>query len=119
MADIAFILLIFLIVTSSYQKTHRQKLDLPRAHRSQPLQKKDTLEFYISHDNRIFINGSPVTLAKIRTTLPSEQQCIITGDRKASFRLIHQIIDIVREKKYARVFFTIRRKKTLSRAELF
>lgn len=117
MGDIAFLLLIFLIVTSSIQKLPDIKFQLPQSTQFDKIKNNDNLEILIDQDNQIYIEEQIYTLNELQSSLFKGKKCIISADAKASFQLIHNIIDIVKEKNYEKVIFTVKRETTINKGE--
>lgn len=87
--DIVFLLLIFFMVTTTFERHSRLKIDLPEANEEAVAVKDDRLEIAITADGRIYINNNEVvntTLATVRDALARQagesrdQQVTIRAD---------------------------------------
>ena len=67
MADIAFLLLIFFMVTTVFQKDRNRPIVWPQAEATQKIDEKlkNILNVWVQRDGSIFINDRPYTLGEI------------------------------------------------------
>lgn len=113
MADIAFLLLIFLIVTSSVQKSPDIKLVLPDSTQFDKISKTENTEIFVTDINEIIINNVKYSLKKLPNVLSYNKQSIINADKEADFKTIYQIIELLKKSNYEKISFAIKRKTTL------
>lgn len=113
MADIAFLLLIFLIVTSSVQKNPDIKLTLPESTQFDKIEKKISLELFISEENTIMMDDQIFNLKELKQFVKPGKQCVINADKQADFKLIYQIIQLLKENQYEKISFSVKRESTL------
>ena len=109
MADIAFLLLIFLIVTSSVQKRPDLKLSLPESEQFDKIKKKENIELFIDANNEIVFEQSGYSLKELRKIFPSAKTCIINADKEADFNMVYQIIELLKKNNYEKVSFAVKR----------
>ncbi len=78
--DVVFILLIFFMVSTTFQRESQIKIELPEASAEPAETEKDTLEIVIDADGRYFIGDQQV----VNTELDTLKQAIakFVGDRK-------------------------------------
>ena len=78
--DVVFILLIFFMVSTTFQRESQIKIELPEASAEPAESEKDTLELVIDADGRYFIGDQQV----VNTELDTLKQAIakFVGDRK-------------------------------------
>ncbi|HHO69490.1 MAG TPA: biopolymer transporter ExbD [Gammaproteobacteria bacterium] len=78
--DVVFILLIFFMVSTTFQRESQIKIELPEASAEPAESEKDTLEIVIDADGRYFIGDQQV----VNTELDTLKQAIakFVGDRK-------------------------------------
>jgi biopolymer transport protein ExbD len=100
--DVVFILLIFFMVSTTFQKESEIKIELPEASADPVEEKKDVLELVIDAEGRYFIDQQQVvnteldTLKKAiskflgdRTTIP----VVIRADRRTPYESVVRAMD--------------------------
>ncbi len=110
MADIAFLLLIFLIVTSSVQKQPPIKILVPDSSVFNQIEKKDITEIFITANGKIYYNGREINLKNLKNSLPLNGNCVINADKDVDFNIIYDITEILKEIGYEKVSFAVKRK---------
>ena len=67
MADIAFLLLIFFMVTTVFQKDRKVDLEWPQAEATQKIDEKlkNILNIWVQRDGSLFINDRPYEMAEV------------------------------------------------------
>ena len=113
MADIAFLLLIFLIVTSSIQKRPDLKLALPESEQFDKIKNKENIELFIANNGEIVFNKEKYNLEELRKLLPVGKECVINADRKTDFKLVHKIIELLKKNNYEKVSFAVKRQTAI------
>lgn len=110
MADIAFLLLIFLILSSSLKKTPDIKLSLPTAEQFEKIRDRENAEVFVSGGNDIILNRKKCDFEALNSLLPQEERCIISGDGEADFDTVYKIMETLKENDFKRITFAIKRK---------
>ena len=96
--DVVFLLLIFFIVSSTFNKYGSIKVELPTSTMESVKEENEALEIIIDKDNRYFINYKEdkkreVTFEELDGYLTSEVKSVaITGDKNLKYQ---NIIDVV------------------------
>ncbi len=97
MADIAFLLLIFFMVTTVFQKDRNRPIVWPQAEATQKIDEKlkNILNVWVQRDGEIFINDRPYTLGEISSVVAplyaaSDRALVISirGDREVPYNTI-------------------------------
>ena len=97
MADIAFLLLIFFMVTTVFQKDRKVDILWPEAEATQKIDEKlkNILNIWVQRDGGIFINDRPYTLGEISSVVAplyaaSDRALVISirGDREVQYTTI-------------------------------
>ena len=97
MADIAFLLLIFFMVTTVFQKDRNQDIVWPEAEATQKIDEKlkNILNVWVQRDGSIFINDRPYTLGEVTNVIAplyaaSDRALVISirGDREVQYTTI-------------------------------
>lgn len=102
LADMAFLLLIFFMVSTTFPKETPRKLDFPEADATQKLDdnRKDILHIYLERDGRIFINDKLTPIDQVASVVQpiyfETQQRLVTilkGDREVPYHYVAAIQD--------------------------
>ena len=97
MADIAFLLLVFFMVTTVFQKDRNQDIVWPEAEATQKIDEKlkNILNVWVQQDGSIFINDRPYTLGEVTNVIAplyaaSDRALVISirGDREVQYTTI-------------------------------
>ncbi len=97
MADIAFLLLIFFLVTTVFQKDRKVDIIWPEAEATQKIDEKlkNILNIWVQRDGGIFINDRPYSLGEISSVIAplyaaSDRALVISirGDREVQYTTI-------------------------------
>src|SRR5690606_14772841 len=67
LADMAFLLLIFFMVSTTFPKEKPRRLDFPEAEATQKLDepRKDILHIYLEADGRVYINDALIPMDRV------------------------------------------------------
>lgn len=109
MADIAFLLIIFFMLTSSYSKD-RAQVQLPLSTQRQEIPQR-AIVISILADNSITINNELVDKSVLFAELQKEaiegktpRQVILKADKSVRFHIIDDIMDRIRDSKIRSVY---------------
>ncbi len=114
MADIAFLLLIFFMVSTTFRREQDRRLAFPKAEATQKVdeKRKNILHVWIEPDGEVYINDRRIPMDLVaETVLPlyreSERRLLIAirGDRDVPYRYINSVTEQLREANAVRVFF--------------
>ncbi len=114
MADIAFLLLIFFMVSTTFRREQDRRLAFPKAEATQKVdeKRKNILHVWIEPDGEVYINDRRIPMDLVaETVLPlyreSERRLLIAirGDRDVPYRFINSVTEQLREANAVRVFF--------------
>lgn len=98
--NIVFLLLIFLMLSSSFVVQSGLRVNLPRLVTSEAV-KYENIEIAVSADNHIFVKGNQISEKQLSDFLKAVsgrgQAVLIKSDRHASLGVVAQICDIARE----------------------
>lgn len=100
--DVLFLLLIFLMVSSTFLEHPAIELDLPQASTSEPV-RVDSLRLAIPEDGRLLLEGEEVEPAALRERLRKaagenpELLLILEADRGADYGRVVEALDAARE----------------------
>jgi biopolymer transport protein ExbD len=113
LADMAFLLLIFFMVTTVFRKERKQDVVFPEAEATQKLAepRKDVLNVYVTTDGTIFINDrntAPEQVSDVIAPLYAENRGLVVmlrSDRDVSYHRIDQILKELQAAGAVRVAF--------------
>jgi len=114
MADIAFLLLIFFMVSTTFRREQDRHLVFPKADATQKQdeKRKNILHIWIEPDGQVYINDRLIPMDMVAdVVLPlyrdSERRLLISlrGDRDTPYRFINAVTEQLREANAVRVFF--------------
>ena len=97
MADIAFLLLIFFMVTTVFQKDRNQEIIWPEAEATQKIDEKlkNILNIWVQRNGNIFINDRPYTMGEVSNVIAplyaaSDRALVISirADREVPYNTI-------------------------------
>lgn len=102
--DVVFLLLIFFMITTTFEKESKIKIDLPTADSSRPEAQDNILELIIDSEGRYYldkkevINSKPETLFRAMTEVLNQRQdkpsLIISSDANAGYQAVITAMDI-------------------------
>jgi biopolymer transport protein ExbD len=114
MADIAFLLLIFFMVSTTFRREQDRKLTFPKAEATQRIdeRRKDILHVWIEPDGKVYINDRVVLMDNVAEfVLPlyreSDRRLMVAlrGDREVPYRFVNAVTEQLRSANAVRVFF--------------
>ena len=112
MADIAFLLLIFFMVTTIFKMEDGLPVPLPRGETAQKLERQKIIHIWIDGGGNISINDKLVTISQIpdiMVAVLSERPDLITAfnaDDRAPYGVVSDVMDGLKEANAIRVSFT-------------
>lgn len=113
LADMAFLLLIFFMVTTTFPKEKKQEAVFPDAEATQKLEqpRRDILHVYILQDGTIFINDANIAIddvSNVIAPLYAENRGLVVmlrADREVAYSTIDQILTELQQAGAVRVSF--------------
>lgn len=118
MADIAFLLLIFFMVTTVFVRFRQPGIVLPRAEKIEEIKLRRHIQYlFVSADRKLFIND---TQAKVEQVAPvfydfrvSNPRMIVSlkCDRRAPYGLISEVLEELRKADALRINFATDRER--------
>ncbi len=100
--DVLFLLLIFLMISSTFLEQPGIKLELPQAQSAVTVEQKDFVLF-MNKEGKIFLNDKEISTgeleAKLKEGLPrmKDGALVLKADRDVSHGLVVTIMDIVKK----------------------
>lgn len=125
LADIAFLLLIFFMVTTVFPKDKKREIVTPEAAATQRVdeKRKDIVHLWVDPDGTVFINDQVVPMENISDLVSpmyvaSDQRLVVAirSDRSVPYRTINEITEELRDGGAVRVNFATNFEQRLSAA---
>ena len=125
LADIAFLLLIFFMVTTVFRKERPRDITTPEAQATERVdeKRKNILHLWVEKDGTIFINDQRIpsqdvaaVVAPIYEETDRRLVVAIRGDKDVPYRVINEITEELRDASAVRVNFATDLEQRLTRA---
>lgn len=125
LADIAFLLLIFFMVTTVFRTDKDRQIEWPQAEATEKIdeKKKHILNVWLEQDGSIWINDRPHQMEEISETVgplyaASDRQLVISvrADRDAPYRFVDAVQKELVEAGVVRVVFATELEQSMMRA---
>lgn len=113
LADMAFLLLIFFMVTTTFRKEEDRDVVFPEAEATEKLEqaRKDVLHVYVESDGRIYINDQQVSTDAVSNVVAplyadnTSMVVMLRSDRDVAYNQIDQILKELQAAGAVRVSF--------------
>ena len=124
LADIAFLLLIFFMVTTVFRTSGEQQIDWTAAEAAERIEEKrqNVLELWVLRDGTVFINDRRVAMQDVsgivgQAYIDTQQRLVtsIRADRDVPYRFINQIQQELQESGAVRVNFATELERRMTR----
>jgi len=124
LADIAFLLLIFFMVTTVFQSDRDRPIQWPDANAAQKIdeKQKNILNVWMERDGTVYINDQPIPMPDVSTIIAplyaaSERALVISirGDRDVPYRFMDQVQKELVEAGVVRVVFAAQLEQSMQR----
>lgn len=117
--DVVFLLLIFFMVTTTFERESEISITLPEASREQVQTQDKTIEISVDQQGRVFINGQslvnsqPATIRKalekaVESGKSRQPPLVINADAKATHQSVIKVMDVARQLGLRKVTFATR-----------
>ncbi len=114
LADIAFLLLIFFMVTTVFRKETQREIEQPEASATQQVdeKRKNIMHLWVERDGSVFINDAQVPMQNIAGIVQqmyedTDRQLVVAirSDREVPYGTINQVTEALRDGGALRVNF--------------
>ncbi len=125
LADIAFLLLIFFMVTTVFRTDSEQDIQWPEAEATEKIdeKKKNILNIWVTQNGSIYMNDQPYTMADVAPVVgplyaQSDRRLVISvrGDREVPYRIMNQLQEELVNAGVVRVVFATELEQRMTRA---
>lgn len=114
MSDVAFLLLIFIMLVSLINYRKVVKIEYPEGELAKKVSAEKNLEIWVDNTGVLYLNGNARTLTQVEQgivdaykTAPDTRVHII-ADKNTPFEHIHQVLDILQILQYRVVSFVVK-----------
>jgi len=114
MSDVAFLLLIFIMLVSLINYRKEVKIDYPEAATALRTSDEHNLEIWVDKKGALYLDGDPSSIREIEAGIVSAYQeapntrVHIIADRNTSFENIYKVLDILQLLQYRVVSFVVK-----------
>jgi biopolymer transport protein ExbD len=114
MSDVAFLLLIFIMLVSLINYRKEVKIRYPEAETAKRVSVEKNLEIWVDFEGKFFLNGNLSSLAQVENGIVEayrnapDTRVHIIADRNTPFLNIHQVLDILQLLQYRVVSFGVK-----------
>lgn len=114
MSDIAFLLLIFIMLVSLINYRKEVKIEYPEAKFQETTQADKNIELWIDSLGNIFYNGHPVNMWDVEGMMAEEIaenpsiRIHILADKKTPYRYVNDIVEILKLLQHRAVSFVVK-----------
>jgi biopolymer transport protein ExbD len=114
MSDVAFLLLIFIMLVSLINYRREVKIDYPEAKAAKKTSAEHNLEIWVDQDGGLYLDGAPSDLLAIENGIidtyqkaPNTQIHII-ADRDTPFEYVNRVLQLLQVLQYRVVSFVVK-----------
>jgi biopolymer transport protein ExbD len=114
MSDVAFLLLIFIMLVSLINYRKEVKIDYPEAETAKKVSDEKNLEIWVNSSGALYLDGNPSSLAALESGIIDAYQKApdtrvhIIADRNTPFGEIHKVLNILQLLQYRVVSFVVK-----------
>jgi biopolymer transport protein ExbD len=113
-SDIAFLLLIFIMLVSLINYRKEVRIQYPEAETAMRVSAESNLEIWVDRSGRLYLDGDPAGLAVIEQGIieayrkAPDTRIHIIADRDTRFENVHAVLDILQLLEYRVVSFVVK-----------
>ena len=114
MSDVAFLLLIFIMLVSLINYRKVVKIEYPEAETAKRVSDEKNLEIWVDTAGSLYLSGNPSSLEQVEQGIieaykkAPDTRVHIIADRNTPFESIHQVLDILQLLQYRVVSFVVK-----------
>jgi biopolymer transport protein ExbD len=117
MSDVAFLLLIFIMLVALINYRKEVKIDYPEAQIALRTSAEKNLEIWIDRDGGIYLDGTPAQMGEVEEKIAElyrnapDTRLHIIADRNTPYEKINSILEILQALQYRVVSFVVKNEK--------
>jgi biopolymer transport protein ExbD len=114
MSDVAFLLLIFIMLVSLISYRQEVKIEYPEARRAARTSAEKNLEIWIDREGRIYVDGAAGDLEEVQNAVDEiyrrspDTRLHIIADRNTPYRYLNEVISVLQLLQYRVVSFVVK-----------
>ena len=114
MSDVAFLLLIFIMLVALINFRREVKIEYPEAEIAKRTSTEKNLEIWIDRDGALYLDGLPAALALVENALGETYRSApgtrvhVIADRNTPYRNINDVVEILKLLEYRVVSFVVK-----------
>jgi biopolymer transport protein ExbD len=114
MSDVAFLLLIFIMLVALINYRREVKIEYPEAQSAKRTSAEKNLEIWIDRAGGVYLDGLPASLADVETEVDNlyrtapDTRIHIIADRDTSFERVNRVLGILQILQYRVVSFVVK-----------
>ncbi|MDR1277229.1 MAG: biopolymer transporter ExbD [Treponema sp.] len=114
MSDVAFLLLIFIMLVALINYRREVKIDYPEANTALKTSAEKNLEIWIDRDGGVYLDGVPSALRNVEDTVADlyrrapDTRLHIIADRNTPYEKINSVLEILQVLQYRVVSFVVK-----------
>jgi biopolymer transport protein ExbD len=114
MSDVAFLLLIFIMLVSLINYRREVKIEYPEAENAKRTSAEKNLEVWVDRAGNVFLDGLPSDLRTIERTIAETYRAApdtrihLIADRDTPFMYVNRVLEILQLLQYRVVSFVVR-----------
>jgi biopolymer transport protein ExbD len=117
MSDVAFLLLIFIMLVSLVSHRREVKIEYPEARRVSRTGVVNNLEIWIDQEGRIYLDGAASDLEGVQDAVDDiyrnapDTQLHVIADKNAPYRYLDGVISVLQRLQYRVVSFVVKEER--------
>jgi biopolymer transport protein ExbD len=114
MSDVAFLLLIFIMLVALINYRREVKIEYPEANTALRTSAEKNLEIWIDRDGGVYLDGAPAALRDVENTVANvyrrapDTRLHIIADRNTPYEKINGVLEILQILQYRVVSFVVK-----------
>jgi biopolymer transport protein ExbD len=114
MSDVAFLLLIFIMLVALINYRREVKIEYPEANTALRTSAEKNLEIWIDRDGGVYLDGAPAALRDVEDTVADlyrrapDTRLHIIADRNTPYEKINEVLEILQILQYRVVSFVVK-----------
>ncbi|MDR2050001.1 MAG: biopolymer transporter ExbD [Treponema sp.] len=114
MSDVAFLLLIFIMLVALINYRREVKIEYPEAESAKRTSDEKNLEIWVDASGRLYLDGVPADLAAVEDAVGAvyrdapDTRVHIIADKNTPFRIVNSVLELLQILEYRVVSFVVK-----------